>query len=100
MDISTTRDGDSVTIGISGKLDSLTSPKLTEALAAVLEGGAKSIRIDFGGVTFISSAGLRVLLQGERNAKKEGVRQVLVNVTEAIMDVFEMTGFTVLLNIN
>ena len=99
MDISTTRDGDAVTIGLSGKLDSLTSPELTQALAAVLEDGAKSIRIDFGGVTFISSAGLRVLLQGERNAKKAGARQLLVNVTKAIMDVFEMTGFTALLNI-
>ncbi|MCL2056544.1 MAG: STAS domain-containing protein [Oscillospiraceae bacterium] len=98
MDIVTTKDENTTTFALTGKLDASSSPGLQELLLAELEEG-KSALIDFSGITYISSAGLRVLLLGERTAKKKGLRQTLVNVTEGIMDVFEMTGFTALLNI-
>jgi len=46
---------------------------------------------------YVSSAGLRVVLQAEKTAKAKGGSMTLKNVSEEIMEVFEMTGFSDLL---
>ena len=82
-------------VDLEGRLDTDTSPELhamllTEAL------GAESLTLDMAKVDYISSAGLRVLL----NAKKLFKNQFkVVNANETIMDIFDMTGFTDILNI-
>ena len=53
---------------------------------------SKNLILDLKGLEYISSAGLRVLLGAQKKMQKIGTMKV-VNVCEAVMDVFEITGF-------
>ena len=98
MNISKTQNGEKTTLTLSGRLDTTTAPILQEALIPELD-TAKHIELDFTELAYVSSAGLRVLLMGEKTAKAKGGKQTLVNVSAEIMEVFDMTGFTEILHI-
>ena len=84
-------------IALEGRLDTTTAPELENTING--EGDAlKSLVLDFKGVDYISSAGLRVLLTAQKKMNVQGHME-LTNVSEAVMDIFEMTGFADILEI-
>ena len=85
------RNGQETTIEIVGRLDTNTAPVLEKTITEDL-GDTKSLVLDIKGLEYISSAGLRVLLGAQQKMQKIGSMKV-TNVCEAVMDVFEMTGF-------
>ena len=91
MTLNTNLDGTTLTIEIIGRLDTTTAPQLEEEIAASI-GGVKKLVLDFGQLEYISSAGLRVLLKSQKLMGRTR-RMVLVNVSETIKEVFELTGF-------
>ena len=97
MKIKTTRNDSELTVALSGRLDTLTSPDLEEMLDEELEGMERLI-FDLGELEYISSAGLRVLL-GAYKMMEEYNGMLIRNVTEPVMDVFEVTGFSDVLDI-
>ena len=91
MNINIERTNGTVLMALEGRLDTTTAPELEKAIND--EGEAlKSLVLDFGGVDYISSAGLRVLLTAQKKMNVQGSME-LANVSEAVMDIFEMTGF-------
>ena len=78
-------------IQIGGRLDTITAPTLEKTINEEI-GNAKNLILDMKDLAYISSAGLRVLLAAQKKMQKIGSMKV-VNVCEAVMDVFEMTGF-------
>ena len=91
MNINIEKENGVTVIKIEGRLDTTTAPELENAINA--EGDAlKSLVLDFKGVDYISSAGLRVLLTAQKKMNAQGYME-LINVGETVMDVFEMTGF-------
>ena len=78
-------------IAVTGRLDTTTAPLLEKAINNDI-GEAKHLTLDLKGVQYISSAGLRVLLGAQKKMQKIGSMKV-TNVCEAVMEVFEMTGF-------
>ena len=91
MNINIERENGKVIMKIEGRLDTTTAPELEKAIND--EGEAlKSLVLDFNGVDYISSAGLRVLLTAQKKMNAQGYME-LINVGETVMDVFEMTGF-------
>ena len=87
IEINTT--GETLSLSLEGRLDTTTAPELEGAISNNL-GGAASIVIDCKNLTYVSSAGLRVLLSTHKKMKGE---MKLVGVCELVMEVFEMTGF-------
>ena len=85
------RNADSTVIELAGRLDTTTAPALDKTLNED-KGDTKHLVLDFKGVEYISSAGLRVLLGAQKKMQKIGSMKV-TNVREEVMDVFEMTGF-------
>ena len=83
-------------IKLEGKLDTNTSSVLDSKISE-LEGVEKVI-IDMEKLDYISSAGLRVLLSMQKIMNKQG-EMILKNVCENVMDIFEVTGFSEILNI-
>ena len=80
---------------IEGRLDTITAPELEKAIND--EGEAlKNLVLDFKGVDYISSAGLRVLLSAQKKMNVQGSME-LINVSEDVRDVLEMTGFAEIL---
>lgn len=82
---------------LEGRLDTITSPKLEQELKDALD-SADSLVMDFGGLEYISSAGLRVLLASQKVMSKKGGMKV-VNVNDTIMEIFDVTGFADILTI-
>ena len=97
MNISTTKENQKLTIILEGRLDYNTSPQLDGVLRDSLD-GITDLTIDMDSITYISSAGLRLLLSTQKTMKKQGVMR-LINVRPEIMEIFEITGFSEILNI-
>lgn len=97
MDISTIIEDKKQTVVLTGKLDTLTAPELEEFMQESLEEISELV-LDFAGLKYISSAGLRVLLTLQKRMNKQG-SMVIIHVNEQIMEVFEMTAFSDILTI-
>lgn len=97
MTINTEKKDAAVTLHISGRLDTTTAPEL-EAAVNTLPGDVKELTLDMAEVTYISSAGLRVLLGAQKKMSRIGSMK-LTGVCEAVMDVLEITGFADILTI-
>ena len=85
------KNAEATIIEIVGRLDTTTAPALEKAINEDI-GDTKNLVLDLKAVQYISSAGLRVLLGAQKKMQKIGSMKV-VNVCEAVMEVFEMTGF-------
>lgn len=86
-----------LTVNVEGRLDTSTSPELQEFIDNSIEGVTELI-LDFSGLEYISSAGLRVLLSTEKTMKTKG-KMIVKNLSEEVAEVFEITGFSDILTI-
>lgn len=84
------------TFYLEGRLDTNTAPQLESALAEATD--ANKLVLDFEKMNYVSSAGLRVLLIAQKKMNALGGMK-LVNVSEPIMEIFEVTGFVDILDI-
>ncbi len=91
------REGGILTVAISGRLDTVTSPELEKSLNDNLN-DVNELVLDFSSVEYISSTGLRVLLSLQKKMAKLGGMKVL-NVNEMVKSVFDVTGFSDVLTI-
>lgn len=96
MKIDIKKEEKKLTIKLDGKLDTNTSPELDSKMSE-LE-GVEEVIIDMKNLNYISSAGLRVLLSMQKVMNKQG-KMTIINVCENVMDIFEVTGFSDILNI-
>jgi len=96
MTVTKTLNANQLTVALEGRLDTTTSPEL-EAQLADLDGVARLV-FDFEKLEYISSAGLRILLSTQKRMNKQG-DMVIKNVAPAIMEVFDITGFSDILTI-
>jgi len=97
MTVTLNRNDTQLTVNIHGRLDTLTAPELEEKLEDALD-GVEELVFDLEGLKYISSAGLRVFLSVIKQMEEQGEMKVK-NVCSDVMEVFEVTGFTDLLNI-
>ena len=82
---------------LEGRLDTTTAPQLEETLKKELD-SADSLILDLQKLEYISSAGLRVLLSAQKVMAKKGGMKIR-NVSDVIMEIFEVTGFVDILDI-
>ena len=85
------KDGSTLTVIVSGRIDTATAPEFESAVKSDLD-GVQSLVLDFKDVNYISSAGLRVLLSLQKKMMAQGEMK-LINVNDVVNDVFEVTGF-------
>lgn len=97
MTINTSANGPQLTVALEGRLDTTTSPELEAALKEALDGVTELV-FDLEKLEYISSAGLRVLLGAQKKMNKQGGMKV-THVSDIIMEIFEVTGFSDILTI-
>lgn len=85
-------------IELVGRLDTITAPVLEKTISDNL-GGIQSLILNFSGIEYISSAGLRVLLGAQKKMQNVGGAMKLIGVRDDVMEIFEMTGFADILTI-
>ncbi|GBU20848.1 anti-sigma F factor antagonist [Fibrobacteres bacterium R8-0-B4] len=98
METAKSQCGGKVTFTLSGRLDANASPDFQAELIPTFN-EASFVELDLTALTYVSSAGLRVLLLGEKTAKSKGAVMSLRNVSQDIKEIFDMTGFSGILNI-
>ncbi len=98
MEISENLKDKTCVLALEGRLDTTTAPDLEKKIDEVLAKGVNDLTLNFRGLEYISSAGLRVLLHGQKELNNKGT-MVITNVKDELMEVFEMTGFVDILTI-
>ncbi len=97
MTITKNQDGAALVIALEGRLDTTTAPELEQEIKSSLDGVTELI-MDFAELTYISSAGLRVLLSAQKKMSKQGSMKV-IHANEMVKEVFDVTGFSDILGI-
>ena len=97
MNIEVKKGKEEIVIEVAGRLDTTTAPVLENTINEIIA-ETSSIILDFKGLEYISSAGLRVLLSAQKKMQQAGNMKI-INVCELVMEDFEMTGFADILTI-
>lgn len=90
---------DSVELRLEGRLDTTSAPSAQDAFLKVAC-EYRHITLNFASLAYVSSAGLRALLMLQKKVNMTGGTMKLRNVSTAIMEVLEMTGFSGILAID
>ena len=97
LNITKKSEGTTLEVALEGRLDTTTAPQLEAELKSDLP-GVTNLIMDFEKLEYISSAGLRVLLSAQKIMNKQGEMK-LIHVSDVINEIFEVTGFIDILNI-
>lgn len=97
MEILLTKNEKELTITLDGELNSLTAPELDKVIGSSLN-DVTSLIFDLEKLTYLSSAGLRVILIAQKIMLKQG-KMLIKNVNDDVYDIFDITGFTTILDI-
>lgn len=98
MTITPTKTSDKLTLSIGGRLDTTTAPELEKAITNQCE-DVTALEVDMANLDYISSAGLRVLLTAKKRMDAANGTLTVTHVCDEIKDVFDMTGFVDILDI-
>lgn len=94
MDLKTETRDNVFVLSVSGSLDALTAPELADAISTQLRDGKTQLVADLAGLDYTSSAGLRVLLNGVKEARQNGGDLRLAAVQPNVKKVLDLSGFT------
>lgn len=97
LNITKTQNEGVLSFDLEGRLDTTTSPQLEEDIKSSIE-GIKELIFDIKNLEYISSAGLRVLLSAQKIMNRQG-NMTVMHPTEEVMEIFEVTGFSDIFNI-
>lgn len=98
LNIEQQRNGTTLTLQLTGRLDTATAPQLEQCLQGSLD-GVQELVLDFSQLAYLSSAGLRVLLKARKQMDRQRGTLVVRHANEMIQEVFEVTGFADILTI-
>ena len=99
MNVVTQTLGDVLVLGPEGKLDGGNSREFEVIINSVINEGSNMLLLDFSALDYISSSGLRVILATAKKLRKIDGGIALCHLNESIFEVFRISGFNSLLNI-
>jgi anti-anti-sigma factor len=94
MELNGTVSNDRVVLTITGRIDATTCPGLEEVVNRYIREGYTRLILDFSGLEYISSAGLRVLLSTRKQLVPLDGTVILIGLRPFVREVFDMTGFS------
>ena len=97
MNLTKTKKGTTIVISVDGRIDTNTAMEFGEQVNDSLD-NIENLILDFSNVEYISSLGLRAILEIQKRMISQGTMKV-VNANQSVMDVFNMTGFSKILTI-
>ena len=91
--------GDALLIKTGKRLDSANAQTFHDRLDNAIDSGASAVVIDMEDLVYISSAGIRVILQALRKMEQQDARLALCSLSEGVRNVFGTSGFDQLIDI-
>jgi anti-anti-sigma factor len=99
LDITTTTHDTAAILTVKGRVDALTAGDLEGAINAIINRGDRRIILDFSGLAYISSGGLRILLATAKKLQNDGDRFILCGLSFEVQKVMNLAGFTAIFSI-
>lgn len=97
MNVTTTEVNEVTVVSVEGKVDTNSSPALEQALSELVAAGKVNLLADFSELSFISSAGLRVLLATAKKTKAQSGELRVCAMNPTVKEVFDISGFSTIL---
>lgn len=98
LKINKNQNNNELILTLEGSIDSVTSTTLEQELKNI-DHKVTTLRLDFTKVDYIASAGLRILLVAQKAMQKQGGDIIVYNPNKGVIDVFTITGFINVINI-
>ncbi len=98
MTVEEKKEDNGIILYVTGRVDTTTAPDLQEAIFAAFQ-KENNLVVDFKEVEYVSSAGLRALLLGQKTANSKGGSMVVKNANDSVKEIFSLTGFSNILTI-
>jgi len=92
MNIHSKRCDNSIVLEVQGRIDGISAPELKRAIDHHAATGERLLILDFSAVSYMSSAGLRIIVQGQKSLKPLGGDLILVAIPELVRDIFRVSG--------
>lgn len=97
IDITVAAEDAGAVVAIGGSLDTVTAPEAQAVLDQAIFDGASNLVVDCQDLTYVSSAGLRILLVAAKKLQPNGGQVRMCNLSPMVREVFEISGFTAIL---
>jgi len=98
MEIANTgKEKDRFIVAVTGRMDAVTAPEFESRLLNWINAGETHLVVDFGGLEYISSAGLRSILTIAKNLKTRQGHMALCVLQDTVKEVFEISGFSTII---
>ncbi len=99
MTIATETTPTATIVALQGQLNSANAGTIEAEVLGLVSGGARNLVLDFAALDYISSAGLRMVLVVAKRLKQEGGLLVLCGMQPHVREVFDISGFLAILNV-
>jgi len=99
MEIDAAKENNKVIVSVKGKIDAVTAPEFEKTLADFIVQGEKSFLLNFSGLEYISSAGLRSILFTAKQLKSKSGNMIFCGLKGPVRDVFKISGFDTIFKI-
>ncbi len=99
MDIEIRKNNDICIVAPSGRLDAGSAPEIEKEFLSQFEAGGKNFLVDLTKLEYISSVGLRIVLMVAKKSKAAGGKAILCGMQDHVHEVFEIAGFTSILEV-
>lgn len=99
MEISEERQGEIVILNPVGRINNDTSPEFQTRLLTAVGSAATTVLIDFSGVEYISSAGLRALMMASKQSKATNGRLAVAGLTPMVKEIFSISRFSLVVQV-
>ena len=100
MDIQTERENGTLIAKAEGRIDGVNARDFEEALKNAISGDDSTVVMDLAGLSYISSAGLRVILLIAKTLRKRNADLMLCSLSDPIREVFEISGFDKIISVH
>jgi len=92
MTLSESREGECITLAIEGRVDATSSSQLQSGILISFQ-KVRNLILNFEKCEYVSSAGLRALLIGQKTAQSKGGKMKLINVSDSLKSILKVSGF-------
>jgi len=99
MEITIKKDGNKQEVTLDGRIDTTNADQFQRDMAPLMEGDKPEIVIDCSGMEYTSSQGLRLFLMLQKSVLSRGGTLVLTGMQPQVKEVFDITGFSSIINI-
>ena len=93
MDIATDRDGGTLFLTVGGRIDGLNAHEFQDSATGAIQDSDENVILDFEGVSYISSAGLRAVLLIAKTVRERQAQFAVCSLTKLVDEVFRISGF-------